>query len=212
MTDSEVLAMYKPLVSFLAGLCGSGCEILLHDVSKPDKGTVIAVANGYHSGRGLGSPLTDLAKEICSKKLYEKQDFLTNYHGVSKNKKFISNTFFIKNENRLIGLLCVNRDTTAIHEFDLALSHLKRQFNLTDARSDIKENLGTPVENMLSTLVKQAVEKNGISPQRMSRQEKINVVHQLNSQGVLTMKGAVTEIASQLMISEPTVYRYLNRN
>jgi predicted transcriptional regulator YheO len=44
----------------------------------------------------------------------------------------------------------------------------------------------------------------------MSRQEKINIVKQLNEQGILTMKGAVSEIARQLFVSEPTVYRYLN--
>lgn len=82
---------------------------------------------------------------------------------------------------------------------------------MSEGRNDIQEDLGTPVEEMLSTLVAQAVKKVGISPQRMSRQEKINIVHQLNEQGVLTMKGAVSEIAQQLFISEPTVYRYLKR-
>jgi predicted transcriptional regulator YheO len=65
---------------------------------------------------------------------------------------------------------------------------------------------------MLSALVTQAVEKAGVSPQRMSRQEKIKIVHDLNEQGVMTMKGAVSEIAQQLCISEPTVYRYLSQN
>ena len=212
MTDTEVLEMYKPLVSFLASVCGSGCEILLHDVSKSDAGTVVEIANGYHSGRSIGAPMTDLANQIYRDKLFEKQDFLTNYHGVTKDKKFISNTYFIKNQNRLIGLLCVNRDTTAIHELDLVVEHLKQQFNLSDGLTDIQENLNTSVEVMLSTLVTQAVEKAEILPQRMSRQEKVSIVHQLNEQGVMTMKGAVPEIARQLMISEPTVYRYLNRD
>jgi predicted transcriptional regulator YheO len=211
MTDAEILDMYKPLVPFLASLCGTGCEILLHDVSKADGGTVIAIANGYHSGRHIGSPMTDLANRIRKDRLYETQDFLANYHGISKNKKFISNTYFIKNGKRLIGLLCVNRDTTAVHELDLALARMKKQFNLSESNLDIQENLATPVETMLSSLVARAVEKSGILPQRMSRQEKVHIVHQLNEQGILKMKGAVAEIARQLMISEPTVYRYLNR-
>lgn len=41
--------------------------------------------------------------------------------------------------------------------------------------------------------------------------EKMVVVHRLEERGVLGMKGAVMEIARQLKISEPTVYRYLNR-
>lgn len=211
MTDREILEMYKPMVSFLSSFCGPGCEVLLHDVSKLEEGTVIAIANGYHSGRTIGSPMTDLATQIYQDRLYLTQDFLTNYHGVSKSKKFISNTFFIKNEDRLIGLLCINRNITAIHDLDLALTSLKQQYNLSEGRTDIQEHLNNPVEEMLSTLVIRAVEKAGVSPQRMSRQEKINIVHELNEQGVLTMKGAVAEIALQLCISEPTVYRYLSR-
>lgn len=212
MTDNEILEMYKPMVPFLASVCGPACEILLHDVSKSKEGTVIAIANGYHSGRKIGSPMTDLATQILQNKLYEKRNFISNYRGVSKDMNFISNTYFIKNGKRLIGLLCVNRNTVAIHELDLALKHMKQQFNLSDVRTDIRENLSNPVEAMLSSLVTQAIEKTGVSPQRMSRQEKVSIVHQLNEQGVLTMKGAISEIAQQLCISEPTVYRYLNRD
>jgi predicted transcriptional regulator YheO len=211
MTDQEILEMYKPMVPFLSSLCGPGCEVLLHDVSKMDEGTVIAIANGYHSGRTVGSPMTDLATKIYQDQLYMTQDFLSNYKGVSKSKKFICNTFFIKNEDRLIGLLCVNRNVTAIHGLDVALATLKQQYNLSDGRTDIQEHLNNSVEEMLSTLVTRAVEKTGVPPHRMSRQEKINIVHELNERGVLTMKGAVAEIALQLCISEPTVYRYLNR-
>jgi predicted transcriptional regulator YheO len=212
MTDKELLDMYKPMVYFLSSLCGPGCEVLLHDVSKLEEGTVIAIANGYHSGRTIGSPMTDLANQIYRDQLYMTQDFLTNYHGVSKSKNFISNTYFIKNESRLIGLLCVNRNATAIHDLDMALANLKQQYNLEEVRTGIQENLNTSVEEMLSALVTQAVEKAGVSPQRMSRQEKTKIVHDLNEQGVMTMKGAVSEIAQQLCISEPTVYRYLSRN
>ena len=211
MTDQELLEMYKPMVSFLSSLCGPGCEVLLHDVSKLEKGTVIAIANGYHSGRTIGSPMTDLAQQIYHDQLYLTQDFLTNYHGVSKSKNFISNTYFIKNEDRLIGLLCVNRNITAIHDLDLVLTNLKQQYNLTEVRTDIQEHLNTSVDEMLSSLVTKAVEKAGVSPQRMSRQEKTKIVQELSEQGVLTMKGAIVEIAQQLGISEPTVYRYLNR-
>lgn len=206
-----MLEIYKSMVPFFASVCGPACEILLHDVSKSKDGTVVAIANGYNSGRKIGSPMTDLASQILESKLYEKQDFISNYHGVSKDADFISNTYFIKNNGRLIGLLCVNRSTAAIHELELALNRMKRQFNLADVRTDIHENLSNQVEEMLSSLVRQAIEKTDVLPQRMSRQEKIDIVHELNEQGVLTMKGAVSEIARQLCISEPTVYRYLNR-
>ena len=45
----------------------------------------------------------------------------------------------------------------------------------------------------------------------MSMQEKIRVVHKLDADGILMMKGAVAEIADQLSVSVPTIYRYLNK-
>ena len=95
MKYNPLLEPYKALVPFLAELLGESCEILLHDISQP-KHSVIAIANGFHTGRKVGSPFTDLAIKIMEEKAYVKRDYLANYNGRSKNKNFVSSTFFIK--------------------------------------------------------------------------------------------------------------------
>ena len=210
MSDQEILMLYKPLVPFLAQLCGPGCEVLLHDVSRPE-GSVIAIENGSHSGRFIGSPMTDLARRVLESGEYEEKDFLSNYSGEGKGKNFISSTYFIKNGKKLIGLLCVNRDMGAVNELGLALDRLKKQYNLEVISSDITENLDVPVSQMLKNMVTAAIQETGLQPERMSIREKVGVVHKLMEQGVLGLKGSVAEIARQLQISEPTVYRYINR-
>ena len=99
MKDKEVLDLFLPWVDFLAEMAGPGCEVFLHNVSNPEK-SIIAIRNGYHSGRDLGSPLTDLSREIIDSEIYKTQDYLANYYGVGKEKNFSSNTFFIKNFHR----------------------------------------------------------------------------------------------------------------
>ena len=74
----------------------------------------------------------------------------------------------------------------------------------------MKENLENPVVSMVRSLILKAIREVGVTPNRMTREEKVELVHKLNMQGILLMKGAVPEIAKQLSISEPTVYRYLN--
>ena len=81
MRNNPLLDPYKPLVPFLASLCGDGCEVLLHDVSQP-KHSVIAIANGFHTGRKVGSPFTDLAVKIMQEKQYEKGDYLSDRKSV----------------------------------------------------------------------------------------------------------------------------------
>lgn len=53
MKYNPLLEPYKALVPFLAELLGESCEILLHDISQP-KHSVIAIANGFHTGRKVG--------------------------------------------------------------------------------------------------------------------------------------------------------------
>lgn len=209
MTDQQLLQIFVPLVDFLAEALGENTEVVLHDLSNPDH-SVIALRNGHLSGREIGNSMTDLAYRIIKDKQYEKENFITNYYGYSKGKSFVSSTFYIKNDDRLIGLLCINNDTTQARELQDLFNHFMQRFNINEERIHVKENLENPVVSMVHSLIVKAIHEVGVAPNRMTREEKVGLVHKLNTQGILLMKGAVPEIAKQLSISEPTVYRYLN--
>jgi len=206
--DSELIETFKTVVPFLSALCGPGCEVLLHDLTNVDQ-SVVAIANGYHSGRSVGSPITDLAQQVINTGSYKTQDFLANYSGTGKGKDFISSTYFIKNEGRLIGLLCVNRDRSAITAAENALEMLKRQYNLQPADTSHREELGNPAAAILEKLITDTLRELGVTPSHMSRDDKVRAVRAMQSKGITGMKGAVSEIARALNVSEPTVYRYL---
>lgn len=211
MTDQEALRLYVGMVPFLAEVCGSGTEIAVHDMTDPEH-SLIALKNGI-SGRQIGSPLTDLAREVAEKGAYSNSDYLANYSGLSKNGEFLSSTFFIKNEGRLIGLLCINKDVESIQQMSYTLKHLLEQFNLIlPSKSILSENLDNPVENIMHSRIAEVIDQSGVHPSRMSMDEKIEVVHKLNEIGVMSIKGAVAEVANQLGTSVPTIYRYMNKN
>ena len=210
MTDREVLQVYTGLVPFLAEVCGSGVEIVVHDMTDPEH-SLVAIENAV-SGRQIGGPLTDLAREVAEKSAYTDADYLVNYSGRSKNGQFLSSTYFVKNQGRLIGLLCINKDVSSIHQVSNALNHIMEQFNLIiPHESTLSENLDNSVENIMHARITEVISQSGIAPSRMSMGEKIAVVHRLNESGVMSIKGAVAEVASQLSISVPTVYRYMNK-
>ena len=52
--------------------------------------------------------------------------------------------------------------------------------------------------DMMNDLIEKVISEVGASPERMTIDEKIEVVRKLNEQGVLTMKGSVSEIAKQI--------------
>lgn len=211
MTDSEVMDIYIGLVPFLASVGGPACEIVIHDVTNPDC-SLVAIGNNV-SGRQIGNPMTDFARELHQKGIYSDKEFLVNYKGQTKDGEFISSTFFIKNEGRLIGMLCVNKQLSAVQELNNAFNILMEKFMLRiPEQSDVSENLDSPVTSLVTARIDEVIASTGIQPARMSRTEKIKVVQSLNDEGVLMMKGAVSEIADKLSVSVPTIYRYLNKS
>lgn len=210
MTDQEILQIYVNLAPFLAEVCGPGSEVVVHDVNDPEH-SLIAICNDL-SGRAVGDPMTDLARQIQEKGTYTNEEYLANYSGKSKNGEFLSSTYYIKNEGRLIGLLCINKDMTVVQDATAALHALLERFNLTaPQQSEYVENLDNPMSSMMHARIAEIIAQCGVPPVRMSLAEKVRVVHQMNEDGVMLMKGAVPEIAAQLLVSVPTVYRYLNR-
>ncbi len=210
MTDQEILQVYIGLVPFLAAVCGPGCEIVIHDVTDPEH-SLIAIENSL-SGRRIGDPMTDLSRELQQKGTYTNAAYVYNYQGKSKGREFLSSTYFIKNENRLIGLLCINKDMEAVQNVNAALHNLLSAFNLYETpQSEYRENLDTQLVNLLQNRVSQVIAESGVTTNRLSLQEKVRIVHKLNDEGLMNVKGAVNEIAEQLSVSVPTVYRYLNK-
>ena len=208
MTNQEILGFYSELVPFFAAVCGPGCEVVLHDVTDPEH-SLIRIANPL-SGRKVGDAMTDLSRDLQRKGIYSEAPFLSNYEGRSKGKNFLSSTYFIKNKGELIGLLCVNKDTSVAADAAATLHALLERYNLNPAsESEYKENLDTSIGKMLNHRISEIIQEFGMSPKRMSREEKITVVHHMNEEGLLSVKGAVQEIAAQLEVSVPTVYRYL---
>ncbi len=210
MTDPEVLQTYINIVPFLAQVCGPGSEIAVHDVADPEH-SLVAIRNNV-SGRDIGNPLTDFARDIIDKGSYINADYLTNYTGRNKNGEFLSSTYFIKNEGRLIGLLCINKDMNAVQNLNNAVSNLLEWFNLTRCENtEFSESLDKPMSGLMRDRIQEIIAESGISPARMSIHEKVRIVHRMSDEGILNVKGSVPEIAAQLFVSVPTVYRYLNK-
>ena len=211
MTDQELLNLYKSMLPFLADVCGSGSEIVLHDVTDPEH-SLIAIEHPL-SGRHIGDSMTDLARELQEKGTYTSESHIANYNGASKGRNFLSSTYFIKNEGKLIGLLCVNKDMTAVQEVNASLHQLLELFRLeAPSSSNYTENLDSSVADIVQNRIDEIIQQYGGYTAKLSRPDKIHIGHQLTDEGLLSVKGIVPNIAGQLGISVPTLYRYLNKS
>jgi len=105
---------YIPEVEFLGQALGKNCEVVLHDLTRPDN-SIIAIANGELSGRTVGGPVTDFALKILKRGKTENKPFIANYRGKNMNGNICrSSSYFIHDsEGKIIGVLCINIDITS---------------------------------------------------------------------------------------------------
>ena len=155
MSNYACLERYIPLVEFMGRICGKNYEIILHDVSTPER-SVIAACNEHLSGRRVGDPMTELAKELLRTEAYKEHDYVANYEGRTRGgKRFVSSTYFIKEKGQLVGLICVNHDVEDILVLSEHLSNLLHSFSLPqeEESSAYTEDLDDSIPELSSNLI-----------------------------------------------------------
>ena len=204
------LARYLPLVDFLAEVLGPDTEVVLHDVGDMER-SVVAIRNGHISGRKVGSPATNVVLKIIKEGRAGKKDYLANYKGLAADGRALrSSTFLIHDDDKdLIGILCINidpRKMEAIREYLDSLIGARNEMG----GDETVERFPSSVEELALDSIEAIVSTAGVTPARMSQEEKMIIVRKLNDGGIFLLKGAVSRVAARIGVSEPTVYRYLN--
>lgn len=222
---SQLLQQYVKLTEFLGYALGPDYEVALHDLTNKDK-SIIAIANNHISGREIGAPLTNMALSILRDRSYERSDYSLQYHGVSVNGKDLrSNTFFIKQDGRLIGMLCINFDDSRYREVServLSLCHPDRfissvlfpeQPTLPDTPKAVPapESFRNSADAVASDAISRELDHMGVVPERLTSEERLKVITSLEASGIFLLKGAVKSVAASLHCSQASVYRYLSQ-
>ena len=224
--DREMRRQYTVLVDFLGHILGPDYEVALHEL-KDDSNEIIAIANGELTGRHLGSPLSNKMLEYLTSHLYETQDYVLRFESTAiTGKKMCSNSLFIKGpHNELAGLLCINFDASRYEELsrrvmELCGGGLKRGVpSGTRLIADSNDPVETPVRSGYPTsiagatasIVSQVVANYPVEVDRLTQDEKMEIMDILNRKGVFLLKGSVSHVAQTLHSSEASIYRYLGK-
>lgn len=217
--ESDILDYYKKLVDFLGQVLGEYAEVVLRDCRKPDH-DIIAIANGHVSGRTIGAPITDFTLSVLANEEWKEKDYVVNYQGkAAPDKKLRSSTYFIREEGRLVGQLCINIDMTP---YEQVMDSIRMLSGMGFMKGFGESGLVCegPVENfsedVIGDMMKKAViQVAGSSDskvrERLTQQERIQIVRRLNDSGLFQLKGAVGAVAEYLHCSEASVYRYQSK-
>lgn len=201
------------LVGFLGACFGENTEVVLHSFEDINR-SVIAIHNGHISGRTIGAPLTSFALSKLKDKGKEGPPYYLNYLGKSKNNQPLrSNSFFILNsKGDPVGMLCINMDVTKYKEAAELLQKLAfiPQLMAEEKDSNNVEAFYSSPKDMINAIIDDVTHSAGIPIERLTVDEKMEIVKRLNNEKFFLIKGAVSQVAVMLAISEATVYRYLS--
>lgn len=216
--DEGQKQQFIKLTYFLGEVLGEQYEIVFHVITE-DGAYIAAIANSHISGRSLDSPLTAFASELMQNKKYLEKDFLCDYKAlVGKSKLIRGSTFFIKNHDKLVGILCINHDTSIMRDLICRIIDIEKLGDMSEFLNQDKEN-NTSVDSLgnietlshsIEEILAQSIDMNYLnSDYQLSMAQKEEITKTLYQKGIFNIKGSVPIVARFLKISEPSVYRYL---
>lgn len=207
--DKQTLAFYSRLAKGIAAQFGSGCEVVVHDLTAGNHDhSIVAIENGHVTGRRVGDGPSHLVLEALAdggRHLEDRSAYLTK---TRDGKILRSSMIFIRDEkDQIIGLLGINYDITLLMAMNDQLQGL----------------IGTPKEiqtpassnsmnvvDLLNELIEQSVRRIGKPAALMTKEDKVEVVRQLNDAGAFLITKSGPKVCQYLGISKYTLYAYLD--
>ncbi len=207
--DNMILESYKSVIDGLAEYLGHNYEIVLHSLVDLEN-SVIYIKNGYHTGRKIGAPITNMALEMLSKIDHESTNDFTYFTKNKNGEPVKSTTIAIRGENnKIIGLLCINFFLNSsfldvISDFYNADSGIK-----TDKHKFVYESFSDDPTQLIVNAIKDSVEEVDLMQEVSTTQRNKAIISLLFDKNIFKLKNAVVIVAKELKVSKNTVYMHL---
>lgn len=205
--DRFILNSYASMLEGLSNYLGSAYEISLHSLEDYNH-SVVKIYNGYHSGRTIGAPITDLAlnmlKRITDSDIDENSSY-TSYFAINKMGEHLkSSTIPIKGDNnRIIGLVCINL------YLDSPLTEILQTLTDKGCAQPKNENFAHDMTDTVADAVAEAKNQVMYNPNIQAINRNKALIQILYEKGIFNIKDSVVQVARLLGISKNTVYMHL---
>jgi len=191
----DLKSKWGPVANCVADLLGSHVEVVLHDVSCPER-SIIMIRNGHVTGRTLGAPLTDLGFYMLRESEH-KIETLGMYQSRTDDGKLLQcNAANLRDAHgKVEAILCINIDVSGNGK------PIETQRTTTPA-----EHYQTNIDHVIETMIADTRRTvNG----SLNRDSKFELVRAMDTRGIFLARGSVRKVASALDIAVPTIYKYI---
>lgn len=205
------LEALKPVVKGIAATFGKNCEVVLHDLSRPESSLVMI--EGSVTGRKPGAPITDLVLKHLRVSGDDTRDII-GYSTRTKDGKLLkASTIFIRDvSGKIIGCLCINYDLTDFITARQIIDNFcacSSNGSGSEGKNGYMETFAEDINEVVDAIVDDVINNMGVPVKFMQKDDKMRVVEVLDDRGVFLVKGVVDQVAMRLGVSRYTIYNYL---
>jgi len=219
---NEILSSYLNLPRFIGLAIGPHYQVVIYDTSEVIA-KVVSVENGIVLPIELGDKAHIKVQEVIDAEKSSNEIQRTNFDIVDLDGKNLrASLYFIRdNQSKLVGVIGIFFDDSKF--IDLAKDLLK----LVHPDEKVAYTTNKKEEDSTSSKIYQTIEEylsnNNMITSHYSKYEfdntiaylsqdaRVDIVAKLEKKGIFKIKGSVVEVADILQISEPSIYRYLNK-
>lgn len=202
-TDKTIIKSYKYIAKGIANLFGKYCEVVVHSLEKYEN-AVVFIENGHNSGRSEGAPITDLALKIINNNGVEfLKPYKSNFPDGNRCKSI---TIPIKNNDKLIGLVCINLNI----EISL-LDFVEHIVSIDNSEHEISENYSSNIEEMMKSILDKNITDIVLDTSIPNQEKNKRIILKLHEIGFFQLKGAIDALSKKLKISPHTIYSTIKK-
>ena len=196
-----------PIAETIGKTFGNRCEVVLHDLTIPEKSVVYTV-NGDVTGRREGQTFDRLVRSVLLNKNFTR-DYAVNYTFETEDGRRIkSSSSLVRDEaGEVVGVFCVNYDITfmkTLHdELELFLP-MQEDSSVICPEMAADQDVTTVVDTLIDNIV------SGRKKQGLTKQDNLERIRFMDDKGIFLGKGAIDKVAACMGLSKVTIYGYLD--
>ncbi|UJF17955.1 PAS domain-containing protein [Vibrio sp. SS-MA-C1-2] len=204
--DKLSLATHFRVAETMAELIGPHCEIVIHSFESLER-SVVKIVNGHHTGRKVGSPITDVGLKMLSQIESTGEMSLNSYFTHTKDGRLLKSTTCMLTDvaGKPIGLFCVNINLS--HPFPEIMKTLMPDSSTTTVT--INENFSSSTTEIIKHALEQAVEEVDNDPTVTIKGRKKTITQILFQNGIFELKESTAMVSAHLGITRHAIYKYI---
>lgn len=202
--NNTLLKSYFPIADCIAGMFGSDCEVVVHDLTHPES-SVVYVANGSVTGRQIGQSFDHLVRQVLLNKNF-KNDCLCNYmFETPGGEKIKSSSVLIRDEqHNVIGMICINYKVSLYYQLQQHVNKFLSTSFIHEEEQEVADDVMLIIDELIAKIIGDQDAKN------LTRKKCVELISFMDKKGIFLVKGAIDKVATIMGVSKVTIYSYLD--